>query len=300
MQQSFQLYKRLSRHKCTVCKLARIDSRSFVSASWDHTLKIWTLDGECIATLNVGHVVSVIVLSTGMIVSASEDQSIKFWKMDGSCVHTIHVHHPIHHLLLELTGGRIVIGLLDKKQKALIYSLDGKCLLNIVQDDDDDFWTAMIQLPNGNLVTASFDGIMKIWNPQTLECINKMHKHCTVITSLCLLKQDGRFASASWDETIKIWSQSGELLECISANSILTMIALSNDCIATGSVDKVIKILNQNGKCVQVLEGHTSDVCCLLELRDGILVSASDDSSLIIWNQIMQLTRFRFFDVIFQ
>jgi WD40 repeat protein len=295
MQTGFGFNKTITEHKFTICKLARINSNTFVSASWDNTLKIWTFDGECISTLkgHVGHVVSVVVLSNGIVVSGSEDQTIKFWKMDGSCIHTIHIG-PIQHLM-ELREGRILIGLLHKARKAQIYSVDGK-FLKIIQGDDP-FWTAIIQLQNENLVTASFDGTIKIWNSETLECINTIHKHHNIVSSLCLLKND-KFASASWDDTITIWNQNGDLLEWFAGNAILTIIGLSNDYIALGSVDKTIQILDQNGKCVQVLEGHSSEVCCLLELRDGILVSASDDCSIIIWNRsILQFSRCKFVDV---
>lgn len=54
------------------------------------TLRVWTLDGECIQQLE-GHtsfVYSVAVLSSGEFVSSEEDRTVRLWK-DGQCIQTL-------------------------------------------------------------------------------------------------------------------------------------------------------------------------------------------------------------------
>lgn len=54
------------------------------------TLRVWTLEGECIQQLH-GHtsfVYSVDVLSTGEFVSAGEDRTVRIWK-DGNNIQTL-------------------------------------------------------------------------------------------------------------------------------------------------------------------------------------------------------------------
>ncbi len=56
-------------------------------------------------------------------------------------------------------------------------------------------------------------------------------------------------ASASWDKTIKIWN-----------------------------------ITSNNGTLIRSLNGHTSQVKCLILLPTGLLASGSDDKTIKIWN----------------
>lgn len=65
-----------------------------VSASHDHSLRVWTFSGECIAQL-LGHtalVYAAAVSPTGLIASASEDNTLRLWRPDGTLLQTI--HHP--------------------------------------------------------------------------------------------------------------------------------------------------------------------------------------------------------------
>ena len=53
---------------------------------------------------------------------------------------------------------------------------------------------------------------------------------------------------------------------------------------ASGSFDKTIKIWDINTKkCVQTLEGHASNVICLLLHSSGLLISSSGDRNVKVW-----------------
>lgn len=70
--------------------------------------------------------------------------------------------------------------------------------------------------------------------------------HSNWIMSLKLLK-DGRLASASYDETIKIWNyQSGQLLKTLGhhTDSVRGLAVLSNNRLASCSWDRTVKIWN--------------------------------------------------------
>ena len=72
--------------------------------------------------------------------------------------------------------------------------------------------------------------------------------HSKDVNYLTLLK-DGRLASSSDDETIRIWN--------------LT-----------------------TGQTVRILSGHTTPVYYVVELSDGRLASGSFDSTIMIWDKI--------------
>jgi len=67
----------------------------------------------------------------------------------------------------------------------------------------------------------------------------------------------------------------------------MSVVQLSDGWWASASGDNTIKIWNvASGDCVATLTGHTAAVSCLVKLRDGRLASASDDKSIKVWRSI--------------
>ena len=65
--------------------------------------------------------------------------------------------------------------------------------------------TLVLELKNGNLVRASLDNSIKIWNMKTNKCVANLTGHSDEIIHLIELK-NGNLLSASEDKTIKVWS----------------------------------------------------------------------------------------------
>ena len=61
--------------------------------------------------------------------------------------------------------------------------------------------------------------------------------------------------------------------------------ALGDGRLASGSEDNSIRIwdLSKGGECVQTLTGHTCYLCSVCALGDGRLASGSEDASLRTW-----------------
>ena len=102
---------------------------------------------------------------------------------------------------------------------------------------------ALTVLQNGNLVSGSQQGTIKIWNPTSGVLIP--NGHTGRITALTVLP-NGNLVSGSDDKTIKIWNPT-------------------------------------TGALIQTLFGHLSIVYALTVLQNGNLVSALDDSTIKIW-----------------
>ena len=66
------------------------------------------------------------------------------------------------------------------------------------------------------------------------------------------------------------------------------VIELQNGLVASVSCDTTIKICHTTTKtCIVILTGHSSWVQCILQLRNGYLVSGSFDEARKIWNHIV-------------
>ncbi|MBS1987627.1 WD40 repeat domain-containing protein [Candidatus Dependentiae bacterium] len=157
-------------HTQAITSLTLLQNGNFVSASNDHTLKIWNGSTyECIQTLT-GHtdaVTGVACLKNGLLISSSNDCSIKLW-------------NPVTH----------------------------ECLTTLM--NNADAVTSVIPLKNGNFASVSNNIItkyhtIKIWNTQTGEPIKTLEGHRSLISVIIELN-NGNIASASWDKTIRIWN----------------------------------------------------------------------------------------------
>lgn len=289
------LRKVLSGHKKPIVYISKMDDKHFVSASWDRTLKIWNSKGELIATF-FGHqkaLNTVIVLSNGMIVSGSDDETLKFWNpQTGSCFKTIHVGAEVWSLL-ELNDGRIACGCSDGK--VYIYR---DFQLQKKLTGHNEFVTTITQQKNGFLVSAS-DSLIRIYD-ENEECIRVLKEKGFTANSLCSLKRGG-FASSSHGDSIKLWSETGDCLDCISCHAVIySIVELHDGTIASCSSKKLI-FVEKNGCIIQELSCASSDSMSLLELQDGLLVSGACDDKIRIWrNNAMRLCRMVMVDVQFE
>jgi WD40 repeat protein len=105
--------------------------------------------------------------------------------------------------------------------------------------------TCLSVLPDGRVVSGSYDKTPRVWQPATGVCERVLVGHTGSVTCLCVLP-DGRVVSGSYDKTPRVWQPA-------------------------------------TGVCVRVLEGHTSGVTCLSVLPDGRVVSGSSDKTLCVW-----------------
>jgi WD40 repeat protein len=121
-------------------------------------------------------------------------------------------------------------------------------------------------------------------------CLQTLEGHGSVVTSVAFSHDSTQLASASWDNTIKMWdASSGACVQTLEGHSNdVTSVAFSHDStrLASASWDNTVKIWDaSSGACVQTLEGHSSTVTSVAFSHDSTrLASASYDSTVKMWD----------------
>ena len=110
------------------------------------------------------------------------------------------------------------------------------------------------------------------------------------------ISPDGEIiASASADQTVKLWNKNGKLLRILTGhNSGVLGVTFSPDAEIIASTDEHGKILlwDKNGELLKTLKEHSGPVSRVTFSADGkIIASASEDKTVKLWNQNGKLLR---------
>ncbi|MBN2507365.1 MAG: hypothetical protein JXQ71_11785 [Verrucomicrobia bacterium] len=124
-----------------------------------------------------------------------------------------------------------------------------------------------------------------LWNS-----INTGDAHTTNVTAVAFSPDGALLASASLDQTVKIWSTSSwTLQQTLTGHSDgVTSLAFNPDGqrIVSGCVDGTVKVWNRStGACLVTIPAHALPVTALVFSTDGArVVSASEDNTVRIWS----------------
>ena len=140
-------------------------------------------------------------------------------------------------------------------------------------------------LPDGNFVSGSNDGTLRLWNTNTGH-IRTFGEHLNAVICVAVLP-DGNFVSGSRDKTLRLWNTNTGHIRMFRGhtNTVSCIAVLPNGNFVSGSEDKTLRLWNTiTGKTIRIFEGHSHFVTCVATLPDGNFVSGSKDKTLHIWN----------------
>lgn len=116
---------------------------------------------------------------------------------------------------------------------------------------------------------------------------NRLQGHNQQVNAVSFSPNGQLIASASDDQSIKIWSFQGELINTITGNNTrVTALNFSPDSrlIVSAHTDKTIKMYDINGKLIQTFTGHTNIVTDVTFSPDGqTIASSSRDKTIKLW-----------------
>lgn len=122
---------------------------------------------------------------------------------------------------------------------------------------------------------------------------NRLENHQDSVLSVSTSADGQLIASASSDQTIKLWSPAGVLYQTLTGHrDTVWCVSFSPDTdpnrqiLASASKDKTLKLWDRNGQLITTLLGHQDEVKWVSFSPDGSLIaSASQDQTVKLWNR---------------
>ncbi|MEH1998179.1 MAG: hypothetical protein V7L00_05420 [Nostoc sp.] len=124
---------------------------------------------------------------------------------------------------------------------------------------------------------------------------NRLEGHLSGVNSVIFSRDRTLIASASADNTIKLWHPDGSLVKTLSGHEdVVNSVSFSPDSqiIASASQDKTVKLWSRDGQLLATLLGHQGVVNSVSFSPDGqIIASASSDKTIKLWSRDNKLLK---------
>ncbi|WP_300420534.1 hypothetical protein [Nostoc sp. S13] len=154
-----------------------------------------------------------------------------------------------------------------------------------------DSVNAVAVTPNGQqVISASFDNTLKVWNLATGEEQFTLNGHSNSVNAVAVTPNGQQVISASFDNTLKVWNlATGEEQFTLNghSNSVNAVAVTPNgQQVISASFDNTLKVWNlATGEEQFTLNGHSNSVNAVAVTPNGQqVISASDDNTLKVWN----------------
>lgn len=286
------------------------------TASADNTVKLWDLNGTCLATLD-GHLKGASVRgfkgirsvafnhSGRRIVTAASDSTAKLWSVRrGKCLKTFRGHEDfVLSAAFDSTGKRIITASADGTVR--LWNCKGECLTT--------YQPLLFNKYKTTVFSAAFSpnpGKFQDLSVITLEegevrlmldygqshpdlgfylppSFFTLQGHSTKVFSAVFNPTGDRILTASSDRTAKLWNQSACCTTFSGHSDGVTFAVFNCNCdhVATASRDKTAKLWNLDGACLTTFVGHSDEVWSVAFNSTGDrILTASSDGTAKLWD----------------
>lgn len=262
------LLRVLTQHRDAVLTVAFLsDGKTLASGSGDWTIRLWNVEsGEPEALLvgsHLGYICSIASSARSQtLVSGGSDDRVTIWD----------------------TESRAIKGILQGRRGSRAE------VRSVALPSDEKLIAIAATTPNRSNVTFDGPDDILLWNLEKRSLERTLKGHSNWVYSLAFSPDDRTLASASADETVRLWET--ETGKCRTLNGHgapgVAAVAFSPDgqIVASGGWDKTVRLWKvATGACMRVLKGHSSNVTSVAFSPDSQMVaSGSGDQTVRLWN----------------
>ncbi len=287
-------------HTAPVVALTKISDTPIVFASADAagTIKLWSLKGNCFTTISPKKpmpVKALVGISDSLVATLASPATSGIWNLDtdnGTITATV-VNFAKQQLSDEdtLTLWDLKTGKAIQAGKGLKYAKRG-----------DHTWIQLASLDGKpeyvTLQATAFAGYVQNWETKTARPVNLTTFSVVTPYSFPINQEVTAYVwlsktklATGWENgTIRIWTngaktkQEGTFTLEGPKGRVTALAKLSDNLLASASVDGTIFVWNLTTQTAQIFPGHTKAVRVLLPLSPTLLLSGSDDMTIRVWD----------------
>jgi WD40 repeat protein len=207
---SFKCIQNLTEHSSAVYALAVLKEKFLVSGCYNGLIKIWRLINFSLIKTITKHIFSIsgfAIFENDKFISVSLDKKIIIWDIETLTEKKTLIDTNKIWSVCAISDNSFITGNIKGDLKIWSYFKEHKPIKSL-QDQDEIF--SLEVLKNGFLVSASQNGIIRVWD--NYFNYEEIQTHKKPILSLNVFK-NGTLISISVDKTIKTWNTQQYILE---------------------------------------------------------------------------------------
>ncbi|MCP4695894.1 MAG: CHAT domain-containing protein [Gammaproteobacteria bacterium] len=232
--QSGRILHTLSGHEDAVQHAAfSPDGTQLVTASWDNTARLWDVQSEQVLHILSGHEETVrhaaFSPDSTQLVTTSDDNTARLWDVQsGRVLHTLNGHeNGVNHAAFSPDGTQLftvswdkIARLWDVQSGRVFHTLSTAPKGNTARLwHETDVNYAAFNPDGTQLVTASWDNTVRLWDVQSEQVLHTFSGHQGVVLHAAFNPDGTQLATASNDNTIRLWNvQSGRVFHILSGH----------------------------------------------------------------------------------
>eukprot|EP00050_Salpingoeca_kvevrii_P022695 m.130709 g.130709 ORF g.130709 m.130709 type:complete len:1157 (-) comp9793_c1_seq2:1936-5406(-) len=308
-------------HEDTILSLASSDGLLF-SGSQDATIRAWDIEHFHCAHVLKGHTGSIFSLAVhdGVLLSASSDNTVRRWdvKETFECLTIVQFYGMGDILSMSIVGSRLFLGFQDTKIrclsleceswkgasstphivecKSLAQELEGcKCVSELGSASElrraemhCGYIYALVWC-DPYLISGSGDGFVKLWNPDTGECVSTLRGHRGSVLAVACTPDRKTLITGSRDCTLRVWDVETKCHKrslTAHTSEVLSIVISKTGFIYTASADGEINVWSSvNFQLLQRLRGQEGAIQAMITFA-GHVVAGGSKHCLFMWDAV--------------